>query len=593
MPILPIIFKIQEDSDFIQDLEGKINSSWGNNYLLKYPTVYIHYWKVKKESYTDEKGKTHTTVLYDAYVGESNNIIARTKQHYSEGEIETNWQYQMTHSRSVPTFIVIGNRHFNKSLTLDIENKLIEYIMSARCLNKIHNGRGNPQKNYYPEEEFEQIFSTIWRKLNTIEKDLFPPESQIFDSAIFKASPLKKLTDEQTDAKEAIIRKVLNAVYSKKEGQLVFVQGEAGTGKTVLTTSTFYELVRGGEELSEDQPLKCCLLVNHDQQLKVYEQMVKKLDLLDAEVSKPTSFINNHSEFDKVDVCFIDEGHLLLTQGKMGYRGKNQLDDIMKRSRVTVIMFDEFQVLTAEEYWEEEVLQKFKSLSKKQGNYITLSHQLRMNCAQTTMQWLNRFIFDRAVDKFIPDENGYEVKTFDFPQDLYSAIEKRSKETGNELSRIVASYDWDYSSVNRPEDGGLWGVKIGEWFLPWNYELERHILSSKEKRGIKSLAWAEQPQTIGEAGSTFTIQGFDLSYVGVILGPSVKYRNGKIVFDPGESKNDKATNKRTLSNGKKKSFGETFIRNEVKVLLTRGVKGLYVYAVDDELRKALKDDACL
>ena len=96
---------------------------------------------------------------------------------------------------------------------------------------------------------------------------------------------------------------------------------------------------------------------------------------------------------------------------------------------------------------------------------------------------------------------------------------------------------------------------------------------------------------VNEIGSTFTIQGFDLSYVGVILGPSVQFKNGQIVFCPEFSKNDKATQNRSLSDGTKSKFGDILLRNEVKVLLTRGVKGLYIYACDPALREALKDIA--
>ena len=126
--------------------------------------------------------------------------------------------------------------------------------------------------------------------------------------------------------------------------------------------------------------------------------------------------------------------------------------------------------------------------------------------------------------------------------------------------------------------------------MPWNYETEKR-LTRTEQRAIRTQAWAEQKHTLNEVGSTFTIQGFDLSYAGVILGPSVKYRNNEIIFDPSESCNNKAKQKRTMNDGSKASFGETFIRNEVKVLLTRGVKGLYIYACDDELRHALKNVA--
>ena len=129
---------------------------------------------------------------------------------------------------------------------------------------------------------------------------------------------------------------------------------------------------------------------------------------------------------------------------------------------------------------------------------------------------------------------------------------------------------------------------IDTWHKPWNKQLKNE-LGTKDKRKIKDLAWAEQPQTIDEIGSTFTIQGFDLNYVGVILGPSVKYRDGRIILDPEASWNKKATRNRTLSDGSKKKFGEILLQHEVRVLMTRGINGLYIYACDKELRKALLD----
>lgn len=88
-------------------------------------------------------------------------------------------------------------------------------------------------------------------------------------------------------------------------------------------------------------------------------------------------------------------------------------------------------------------------------------------------------------------------------------------------------------------------------------------------------------------GSTYTIQGFDLNYSGVIIGPSVKCRNGKIVFDSKFSRNKKAVQNRTLTGGSKINASEQLLANELNVLLTRGVHGLYIHAVDDELRNAL------
>lgn len=600
----PVFFTTAEDTGFLQDFENRILNDprvTKPEVFLNYPIVYIHYWPSQTISYVDKTGLEKSFTKYDVYVGESIDLLGRTNQHYDTGKKADSpddaWQYSLVNfkdNNQIPYIIVIGQKHFNKSFTLDVENRLIEYVTSmqetVRCS---HNGRGNPQGDYYPSDEFNQVFSKIWTGLRNIKPDLFVPESRIKDSAIFKASPLKKLKPEQIQAKELIIRKVWDAFESGKEGQLIFVQGEAGTGKTVLTTSTFYELIKRGEETPlPGQPqfpkMRCHLMVNHDEQAHVYEQMAKRLNLGEENVSRPTKFINKYSKDNKVDVAFIDEGHLLWTQKNQAYNSAsaNQLKDIIDRARVTVIMFDEYQVLTTQEYWEPEILEKFKQLSIRQDNYIRLSNQLRMDCSQSTMDWINDFVLNRTVGQFNPDSK-YDVKSFDSPKTLHDAIRKLASKEDTKLTRLVATYDWEYSNKATPEDREFWDVRIGNWSMPWNYERERKM-TSKQKRAIRSLAWAEQSQTIDEIGSTFTIQGFDLSYVGVILGPSVQYRNGHIVFCPENSRNEKAIQNRTLSDGSKSKFGETLLRNEVKVLLTRGVKGLYIYACDPALREALK-----
>ena len=587
----PVVFSTMEESSLIDDLSSLIKEAEDDSakILLSYPVVYIHFWPGKPIVFTDRKGTQVSKKRFNVYVGESNDIIARTKEHYLAGASDKNWQFNLVKNRDDSRLVVIGHSHFNKSFTLDLENKLIDYIAPGNNIEQLFNARGNPQNEYYPIEEFDGIFHAIWKRLRKLNDDLFLPLSEIEKTAFFKASPLKKLTQDQLDAKEEILAKIYQALEGEKEGQLIFVQGEAGTGKTVLNSALFYELITRGEELI-GRDIDCHLMVNHDQQLHVYEQIVQRLSLGNDIVHKPTSFINKYSKSGKIaDVAFIDEGHLLLTQGKQSYKGKNQLADIMKLARVTVIMFDEFQVLTAEEYWEPSVLDYYKELSFSQRNILSLSHQLRMQCSEDTLKWIRYFVEFHTLLRYKKDPN-YEIRSFESPRALHKAIKERAKT--DSLSRLVATYDWPYNQKKHPIGGGNWTVTIGKWSLPWNYETEK-TLTAKAKRANKSKAWAEQEHTIDEVGSTFTIQGFDLSYVGVILGPSVKYINNEIVFDPFESFNNKAKQNRTLKDGSKNSFGETFIRNEVKVLLTRGVKGLFIYACNKELREALKSIAGL
>lgn len=574
-----MIYKIKDNNISLKEFEERLHTKESNkiqDIILKYPTVYIHNWQ--------------ETDYYEVYIGESNNVIQRTRQHYKEAENKDNWQHQLQKSKA--RLFIIGHEHFNKSLTLDIENQLMLYMMSIDKVKKIHNQRGNPQNKYYPDDEFKDIFNNIWFKLRKEDPNLFLSESSIKDSAIYKASPLHKLKPEQERAKELIIQKVINTLHSKQSNQLIFIEGEAGTGKTVLNSSTFYDLITSAIDLGI-QNLKCYLLVNHDEQVLVYQQIARKLGVTDKfgeVVCKPTTFINHHKNDDPIDVAFVDEGHLLITQGKQSYKGENQLQDIIERAKVTVVMFDENQVLTTEQYWEAQILDRYKYLAKQSNNYVELKEQLRMSADQETIDWIDAFTKERKLNKIPSDKKGYEIKIFDYPAELEMEIKIRGESNKTKLSRIIATYDWEYSSkkASEPRLRKYWEVTIDKWHKPWNYELEKEM-DWKEKKKIKSLSWAEQPQTIDEVGSTFTIQGFDLNYAGVILGPSVKYRKGRIIFDPEASWNKKATRNRTLSDSTKKKFGEELLQHEVRVLMTRGVNGLYIYACDNELRKALKE----
>lgn len=576
----PIIRQIKDSRDaldFFETISLPAEDEKTQDIIMNFPTVYIHNWKDSGD--------------FEVYIGESNNIFKRTRQHYDAASDKSRWQSKILEKDA--SLFIIGHEHFNKSLTLDIENRLMHYMMSVERVKHVYNLRDNPQTSYYPMKELDEIFHKIWRELRKENKDLFPTESVIKDSAIYKASPLHKLTKEQENARELIIQRVSKALENGETKQLIFIDGEAGTGKTVLNSSTFYELYCQAEENNKE--LKCHLLVNHKEQITVYKQIAEKLGLTEKYgeiVSKPTTFINNHSEDDPVDVAFVDEAHLLLTQGKQSYRGENQLKDIIDRARVTVVMFDENQILTTEQYWEAQILEQYRKQAKLRNNHIILDKQLRMQVDPVTMDWIDSFTKKGQLKKIPNTMGGYTIRIFDKPELLDMEIQQKAKESNSALSRVIATYDWEYSSNHKPENRIMkyWEVLIGKWHKPWNRELESE-LTRKEKRDIKGLAWAEQPQTINEVGSTFTIQGFDLNYAGVILGPSVKYRDGKIIFDPSASYNEKAVRNRTLSDGSKRKFGEILIQHEIRVLMTRGVNGMYIYACDPELQKALLDAA--
>jgi len=455
-------------------------------------------------------------------------------------------------------------------------------MSGIESVSNLSNKRTNQQDEYYTSDELDAIFEKIWGKLRKKKKDLFPPINVIKDSAIFKSSPFQKLTLEQFNAKDKIIAKIEEALNRDKSGQLILVTGEAGTGKTVLLSNLFYELFKSSAENSDNVILRGkteTLLVNHDEQLKVYEQISKKLGMSDKNnptmVGKPTNFINNHSKDNKVDIVLIDEAHLLWTQGKQSYQGKNQLDDLLSQAKVVVAVFDPHQILTTVEYRSDSEIQQMILDASAQNNLVELENQMRIHGNEKTVAWIRNFIDSSKINK-IPEDDEFDLQIMNSPQDLYDTIKSKSKDQKNGISRLLATFDWKYINGKKDDNGDLWDVSVGNFSMPWNLQLHA-------EKGNKELPWGEQPQTINEIGSTFTIQGFDLNYAGVIIGPSVKYRNGKIIFDKTASKNKKATQKRNS----KIDNSQDFLRNELNVLLTRGVNGLYIYAVDNELQKKL------
>lgn len=565
--VKPIVEEIRYDTNTLNSAVKIWEHTLNKRVLSSYPTVYI---------INDNK---HSK--YSVYVGETTNIKRRTLEHINVDIIEGNIWKNFSNSNSSMMY-VIGHNYFNKSLTLDIENKLMQYLSSVDSVENLYNKRTNPQSEYYTSEHFEAIFSKIWQQLHRQNAQLFPLESAIQESAIFKASPFHKLTNEQYLAKQLILERVRRALQNDETGQHIFVDGEAGSGKTVLLSSLFFELVNEfKKDFKIDNP-SLYFLVNHNQQLKVYQQIADKLGFnykSGDKITKPTSFINNHSLDEKVDVVVIDEAHLLLTQGQMSYRGKNHLADIISRAKVVVTVFDKNQILSRTQIWEEDTLQQIIETSQQNDNYIKLLNQMRIHADKQTIHWIRNLVDNRTIDNIPKDSLGYEIKVFESPKSLYEKIKAKNENKDSGISRVVATFDWEFK--DKPKSNGeLWSVEIDDWKLPWNLQLSVDRLEKK-------LSWPEQSQTINEVGSTFTIQGFDLNYVGVIIGPSVIYREGKIQFDKNKSKNNKATQNRTMADNSKQNFAEELLKNELNVLITRGINGLYLYAVDEELQNAL------
>ena len=190
------------------ELNNQIRKKYDNDakkqaLLIEYPTVYII-------NNTSVKNKDYTV-----YVGETNDIQRRTLQHLDSDPKEREDFFDLKNSKNVQMY-VIGHEHFNKSMTLDIENRLMQYLSSVPAVKHLNNRRHNDQNKYYDSDEFDDLFNKVWKKLGKYDHTLFPAQSILESSALFKASPFNKLTNEQLEAKAEIIEKINLALYEQK-----------------------------------------------------------------------------------------------------------------------------------------------------------------------------------------------------------------------------------------------------------------------------------------------------------------------------------------------------------------------------------------
>ena len=108
----PVIEEINYSNKSLISLQGDLSVE-KKGLIFEYPILYI---------VNDKKSDG-----YSVYVGETTDIIRRTNQHLVEDRED--W-LEFSSSDTTKMFI-IGHNHFNKSLTLDIEHRLMLYLSSV------------------------------------------------------------------------------------------------------------------------------------------------------------------------------------------------------------------------------------------------------------------------------------------------------------------------------------------------------------------------------------------------------------------------------------------------------------------------------
>ena len=390
-----------------------------------------------------------------------------------------------------------------------------------------------------------------------------------------KLAPTKQLTDEQSRLVEQIKQFAID--HLNDDTHAVFtIYGDAGTGKSVILSKLFYDIQQMAHEKSS--PLyqtNNYFLVNHPEILKVYKKMAGSQDnVLKKNFNRPTSFINqNDKTHQDVDITIIDEAHLLLSRGDHynNFYYDNQLSEIIKRSQITILVFDHRQVLRTKSFWNLERLHHI--IDPYTNGEYHLTHQFRMTASDSLVKWINTFTDGKLTPLPADAKKDYDFRIFDNAEEMRKAIFARNKEVG--LSRIVST-----SGYPSTLDGGKHYVTEPDFKMPW------------DQYNYTQTPWAEIPETVNEVGSMFTCQGFDLNYVGVILGPPI-YLDG----DDVHVEMSKFTDVESLKKRKDmddpvefEKIKEQLVLNSANVLLKRGVKGLYIFVHNPKLRKRLLDD---
>lgn len=501
----------------------------------------------------------------EAYIGETVIFKNRMKAHIKNKD-----------RKNLDQINLIMHEEFNRSATFHLETKLINYFIGDEKYTLQNKSKtvNDFTHNYYNKPFYDQkLFTDIWSKLyaqKLVNNELHTIENK----DIFKLSPFKELSIEQIDLKEKVLEFCEGQIVKdhNEYGSLYVIEGEAGVGKSVVLSSIFNTIqTHSTEQSSYLYGTENYLVVNHEEMYKTYKSIAKQVKHLKGKhFAKPTSLINQLQKAKKkADIIFVDEAHLLLTRPDTynNFHGQNQLEELLKLAKVVVIIYDQDQVLKLKSLWGVSTLEKIKKQSFYSERY-KLTNQFRMQASDEIINWINQF--KQKQLKPLPKDENYEFKVFASLKDMHEAIKQRNKEFG--LSRVVSTFDFLHK-----KDKEIYYVSEsnGDYKIPWNTTDSKYT-------------WAEKIGTVEEAGSIYTIQGFDLNYVGVLLGPSVQYDvvNDCLMID---TKLYKDTGAYTGMDGTKyvNEAKEQIVLNSINILMKRGIKGLYIYATDEALRNKL------
>jgi DUF2075 family protein len=528
------------------------------------------------------------------YVGETLNADSRLKQHLDAEE-----------RRLLDEALVIIDQSYNKSVCLDLESHLIRLFSGDGLFTVLNRNIGITDANYFDRHEYQEKFDEVFEELRSL--GLFSRSiHEIENSDLFKYSPFKSLSPDQSSAVEEILESLFDDLESERVSTSV-IQGEPGTGKTVIGIFIL-KLLRDIAVHNPDEPLdddtifsglfaarfsrlasglRVGLVIPQQSLRESVQQVFKRTPgLSDREVRVMSAFEVGGSS-DVFDILVVDEAHRLGQRANQSSAALNrkfseinqklfgdddpsytQLDWIRASSKHQVLLLDPEQSIRPADVPLESTYQLIQN-AKATGHWHPLRSQMRLRASEDYVGYMRQLLAGTQKNREIFED--YDLRFFDDANEMYQELQKREDEFG--LCRMLAGYAWPWSSKRDPRS---FDIEIDDLKLRWNS-------TTKD--------WVNTPNAFQEVGSIHTIQGYDLNYAGVIIGPD-------LVFDSEamEIKIDRLSyfdkkgqeNNRVLGIQYSDEDLLRYITNIYGVLLTRGIRGTYVHVRNPELREHLQ-----
>jgi len=395
------------------------------------------------------------------------------------------------------------------------------------------------------------------------------PSKQLIDHAgqMIEQQEVFRLLDEQLAANNAILRAVRTATKQKQK-QVILVRGGPGTGKSVIALNALGEVLR--------RELKVFLVSGSSAYTHGMRRILgKRLDGL----IRFTDFFWD-AEPASIDVLIIDEGHRIRAKSQPKVHGHlrptiSQTEELMRAARTVIFFVDENQIIAPTEVGEPALIRETARRLHADYREFTLRSQFRCNGSDAYLTWLDDVLglADTYQGLELLTPAGFDFKLVDSPHALWAEIEAKNRRAPNS-ARLLAGWCWPWSDP-RP-DGLVDDIVIGDFHFPWESKINK-----RPPPGIpEAKYWAIDPAGVNQAGTVYSVQGFETQHVGVIVGPDLVNRDGRWVAQP----------QRNFSNNLRRqtpAVALPYIKRIYRTLLSRCMQSCSVYCADEETRDFL------